>query len=270
MKQNKYMLGIIGCGHMGLAIARGTVISEYLDRYQICVYDPADNMSEICRTESFALMNSAREAAENSHITMLAVTPQVSDKTLESLKGASVNCILSIVTGVSISHIKAVLGKDVPVIRAMPNTPLQIKEGATAMCYSSDVKADDYDLVYKLFSNLGVTRTIPERQMETFVAVHGSTPAYFYSMANALIKDAVKNGIDEDSARALVVQTMIGSGKLLENNPRKPLQEFISEVCSKGGTTIEAVNVLEENKLEKIIHEADEQCIRRANEIGKK
>ena len=270
MKQKKYELGIIGCGHMGLAIARGTVMSEYLERYQICVYDPSDTMPEICKTESFALLNSAKEAAENSHITMLAVTPQVSDKTLESLKGAAIDCILSIVTGVSINHIKTILGQDIPVIRAMPNTPLQIKEGATAMCYSSDVKADDYDLVYKLFSNLGVTRTILEHQMETFVAVHGSTPAYFYTMANALIKDAVRNGIDEDSARALIVQTMIGSGRLLEQNPRKPLSEFISEVCSKGGTTIEAVSVLEEKKLEEIIHEADEQCIRRANEIGKK
>jgi pyrroline-5-carboxylate reductase len=89
-------------------------------------------------------------------------------------------------------------------------------------------------------------------------------------MADALVKDAVKHGIDEEAARALVVQTMIGSGKLLEQDPHKPLSEFIDDVCSKGGTTIEAVNVLQEQKLEEIITAADARCIARANELGKK
>lgn len=270
MKNKKYMLGIIGCGHMGLAIARGSVMDEYLERYQISIYDPSESMKQICSTESFTLMDSDQECAANSHIVLLAVTPQVIDETLKHLKGTPIDCVLSIVTGVSIAHIKKALGKDVPVIRAMPNTPLQISEGATALCFSQDVKADDYDVVYKMFSNLGVTRTIPEEQMETFVAVHGSTPAYFYTMADALVKDAVKHGIDEEAARALVVQTMIGSGKLLEQDPHKPLSEFIDDVCSKGGTTIEAVNVLQEQKLEEIITAADARCIARANELGKK
>ena len=249
MNRKKYKFGLIGCGKMGYAIARGAVLDSYLERYEICVYDENPDISSICRKESFAFLGSEKEVAENSHIVLLAVRPQDCDTVLERLKDTPIDCLVSIVTGVSIHYLQQKLN-NTPIIRAMPNTPLQIKEGATAMCYSSDVKADDYDLVYKLFSNLGVTRTIPEHQMETFVAVHGSTPAYFYTMANALIKDAVRNGIDEDSARALIVQTMIGSGRLLEQNPRKPLSEFISEVCSKGGTTIEAVSVLEEKKLE--------------------
>jgi len=268
MKQKKFKLGFIGCGHMGLAIARGIVLKEYLERYQICIYDPSDSMATICRTESFALLGSEQEVAENAHIVLLAVTPQQVDAVLSHLQGTAPECILSIVTGVSIHHIKEALGEKIPVIRAMPNTPLQIGEGATALCRSEDVRADDYDFVYQMLSSLGVTRSIPESQMETVVAVHGSTPAYFYCMVDALIRDAVARGVDEDAARAMVIQTMIGSGKLLEMDIHKPVDDFIDEVCSKGGTTIEAVRILRKRKLDDIVHEANERCIARAKEIG--
>ena len=83
---------------------------------------------------------------------------------------------------------------------------------------------------------------------------HGSTPAYVYYFVDCILKDAVKRGIDEESARALLVQTVIGAGELLARSADKPLDDFIKEVATEGGTTIEAVNTLKAEKMDKIIH----------------
>ncbi|MCR4952289.1 MAG: pyrroline-5-carboxylate reductase [Solobacterium sp.] len=265
----KYTLGFIGCGHMGLAIAKGAVAHEYLERRDICVYDPKEEVSAVCAGEGFAVMPTMKEAAENCHIVVLAVTPQVCDSVLEELSKCRVNCILSIVTGVSIRHLQEMMGSEIPIVRAMPNTPLQIGEGATALCRSESCPADEYDFVFRLFRHLGVTRTVPEEQLNAFVSVHGSTPAYIYYFAECIINDMTKRGIDEETARALLVQTIIGSGKLLKENPGKPLSSFIDEVCSKGGTTIQAIESLKNDDLAEIVRKANEKCIARAEELGR-
>jgi pyrroline-5-carboxylate reductase len=264
----KYQLGIIGLGHMGSAIARGAVRKEYIERYQVAVYDPSKHAQADSAVEEFAYLSSPRELVRNSHIVLLAVTPQKLDEILEAIHGEEIDVVLSIVTGASISHLQNSLG-NIPVIRAMPNTPLQINEGATALCMSKNCLADDYDFVFQLFASMGVTRTISEEQMNDIVAVHGSTPAYVYYFVDCIIKDAVKRGIDAESARALLVQTVIGAGELLAKNADKPLDDFISEVATEGGTTIEAVNTLKNEKMDKIIHDANENCIKRAKELGK-
>lgn len=266
--RKKYKLGIIGLGHMGVAIARGAVNKEFLERYEIAVYDKSEHARKDSEQEGFAYLDSYHDLVSSSHIVLIAVTPQQSENVFDGLQGEEIDVLLSIVTGVSIQHIQDRLN-NVPVIRAMPNTPLQIGEGATAMCMSANTKADDYDFVFQLFSSMGVTRTIPEDKMNEIVAVHGSTPAYVYYFVQCILKDAVARGIDEADARALLVQTVIGSGKLLAKNADKPLSDLIDEVCSKGGTTIEAISEMESQHMDQIIHDADEKCIKRAYELGK-
>lgn len=270
--KRKYVLGFIGMGHMNTAIARGAAVSESIERYQVCVYDHhPERTKALCNEESFTWLESEKEVAENSHIVVLGVTPQKVDAALENLKGVKIECLLTIVTGVPISHYQEVLGSDVPVIRAMPNTPLQIAEGATALCMSANASADDYDFVYSLFSSMGIARTIPEDKMSEIIAVNGSTPAYFYYFIDVMMKDAMAHGIEEESARALLVQTMIGSGELLMKNKTTPIEDFVNEVCSPGGTTIEAVNVMkQDDALAKVLKEANAKCIKRAEELGGK
>ena len=266
--KKKYLLGFIGCGNMGLAIARGAIIKDYIERYQVCTYDPNPEARKSCGLEGFAVLQDEIAVAEESHIVILGVRPQQCDEVLEKLKDTQITTLLSIVTGVSIDYLQSRLN-GCPVIRAMPNTPLQISEGATAMCMSENCKADEYDFVFQMFNSMGVTRTIPESRLNEAVAVNGSTPAYVYSFIQALVKDAADRGLDEDDARDLIVQTFIGSAKLLQKNRKTPIGEFIDEVCSKGGTTIEAVAKLKKKKIDDIIHEANEACIKRAKEIGR-
>lgn len=265
----KYTLGLIGCGAMGTAIAHGAVITEYLERYQICVYDHHEQRTrDLCRNESFAYMENEKDVASQSHITLIAVQPQALDACLEKLKGTKIECLLTIVAGIPTSYYREKLGQDVPVIRAMPNMALSIGEGATALCMSDNTSADDYDFVFKLFASMGISRTIPESQMSQIISVNGSTPAYFYIFLNSLLKDATSRGIEDESARALLVQTMIGAGKLLQEHQADAIEDLIKEVCTEGGTTIEAVRSFEKNGLDRMIHEADDACIKRAEEIG--
>lgn len=265
----KYILGFIGCGHMGLAIARGCVQAEYLDRWQIVIHEHKLENRNLCKGERFSLADSEQEVVENAHIVVLAVRPDQAEEVLKKIAPYNPDCLLSIVTGLSIQHIQEIVGKDVPVIRAMPNTPLQIKEGSTALCMSSNCKADDYDFIFQMFQEMGIARTIPENKMNAIVAVHGSVPAYVYYFIECILKDAVDRGIDEDSARALLVQTVIGSGMLLAKNQDKSISEFVDEVASKGGTTIEAIKELKKQNLARILHEANEKCVKRAEELGK-
>lgn len=267
--KKQYMLGFIGCGHMGMAIARGCVQNEYLERWQVIVYDHHQETMKTAKGERFALAESEKEIAEKAHIVLLAVKPDQAETALNAIKDSHPECVLSIVTGLSIAHMREILGEDVAIVRAMPNTPLQIGHGATALCRSENCAADEYDFIFQMFSSMGVARTIPEDKINATIAIHGSVPAYVYYFTQCIVNDAVARGIDEDSARALLVETIIGSGGLMKENATTSLDELINEVATKGGTTIEAINELKKQNLEKVLHEADEKCIKRAEELSK-
>ncbi len=264
----EYILGFVGCGRMGMAIARGAVQKEYIERYQTIVYDHKEENNRLAKAERFALAQNEAEVSDKAHIVVLAVGPKQADAALEKLKERKPKCLLSIVTGLSIQHIQEILGEDVMVIRAMPNTPLQISRGSTALCKSENCRADEYDFVFQMFQDMGVARTVKEEQMNVMVSVHGSVPAYVYYFIDCMVKDAVERGLDEDGARALIVQTFIGAGELLKVNATQPIDAFINEVCTEGGTTIEAIKELKAQKLEEIIHAANGKCIQRADELS--
>ena len=266
--QKKYTLGIIGLGHMGGAIAKGSVRNDYLERYEIAVYDPSEHARKDCNIEGFAYLSDVHQLTADSHIILLAVTPQQVEGVLEEIGNDNMDVVLSIVTGVSIAHLQERL-HHTPIIRGMPNTPLQIGEGATALCMSDDCRADDYDFVFQLFASMGVTRTVPEDKMNEIVTVHGSIPAYVYYFVQCILDDAMARGIDERDARALLVQTFIGSAQLLKKYPERSIEQFVDEVCSKGGTTIEAIGELKTRNIAEIIHDANEKCIARAKQLGK-
>ena len=187
---------------------------------------------------------------------------------MEEMKDASSKVILSIVTGVSISYLQDKLN-NVPVIRAMPNTPLQINKGSTAICCSSNCPDEAYKFVKDLFSSMGKCKEIPEEKLNSMVCVHGSIPAYVYYLTECILEDMKKRGFKEEEIRELLVETIIGSGELMKMNPDKPLSVFVDEVCSKGGTTIEAIDEMKNRGMDRIISDANEKCINRAEQLGK-
>ena len=264
----KYKIGFIGCGHMGMAIVKWAIEKGFISKEEVLIYDFSDKAISACKEYGLNLADSIKSLNELCHIVSLSVRPQDIEPVFKQLEGEKIEVILSIVTGVSTKTIQERLG-DVPVIRAMPNTPLQLGKGSTVICRSANCVDEDYGFIRGMFNSVGICKDIAEEKIDDAVCIHGSIPAYVYYLTQSILEDMIRRGHKEEDIRDLLVETIIGSGELMKANAGRPLQELIDEVCSKGGTTIEAVEEMERQRLPKIIHDANEKCISRARELGK-
>ena len=261
-------LGFIGCGHMGFAIAKGIKDANFINKEDIYIFDPNESIQIKCKNEGFNVSNNLKDLCQNSNIVFLAVTPQIVDDVLKQIKEYKIDLLVSVVTGASISYMKKCLN-NTHIIRTMPNTPLQISYGATALSACNDTNKDELEYIKELFNILGIVLEVDEDKLDLFVGVHGSTPAYFYYFLECLLNDLINRGLNEKDARDFLVQTLIGSGMMLKEDKNKSVSEFVDAVCSKGGTTIQAITHFKENNLQQLVSDANEKCINRAKELSK-
>ena len=264
----KYKLGFIGCGHMGMAIVKGAIEKGFISKEDVLVLDQNERVVNECVKYGLTMADDYHYLCKECHMVVLAVRPQDIEAVLSELEDENIDVIMSIVTGVSTEYLQKRLN-NVPIIRAMPNTPLQLGKGSTVVCRSGNCSDEDYSFVKELFSKVGICRDIDEDRIDEAVCIHGSIPAYVYYLTQCILEDMTARGHKEEDIRDLLVETVIGSGELMKANSERPLQELIDEVCSKGGTTIEAVQQMEREGFPNIIHNANEKCIKRARELGK-
>lgn len=213
---------------------------------------------------------SLAELAQNCSIIFLAVKPQNFAEVLTDLK-ANVDehtLFVSIAAGISTRYITDSLGCQCPVIRTMPNTPLLIGKGATAICRTPNVSDEDFALVQSLFSACGTVTVLDETQMNAVISVNSSSPAYIYLFAKAMMDSAVQQGIDADTALSLICQTFEGSAQMLRQPDLTP-ETLIKMVSSPGGTTLQALDVLYKSGFEQMIDSAMKACTKRAEELGR-
>ena len=266
-----FVFGFIGAGNMATAIIKGLVGNRIVDSYKICVCDLDSSKTDSLATQiGVNVLPSVQEIAENSKIIVLAVKPQNYGEVLEQVKEkiSMDKVVVSIAAGISIDYIRNQLGINCPVVRVMPNTPLLLGKGVTALCPSENVTAGDFAVVRSMFALGGTAEIVEEKHMNSIIAVNGSSPAYIYMFAKAVVEYAKSQGIDENTALKLFCATLEGSAAMLLNSGDDP-DTLIGKVCSKGGTTIEAVNKLNENKFCETIIEAMNACTTRAEELGK-
>lgn len=260
-------LGVIGLGHMGYAITKGVTDNFFIDPSDIVVLDHGEKTRNLCLREGYILTDNVVDICKTD-ILMIAVRPNQLDEVLEMIKGSMIKCVLSVVTGYSSAYFKEKLG-DVPVVRCMPNTPLQVGEGATVLCKTDDVSSKSFRFCQEMFLACGEIAECDESMLNDIVAISGSVPAYVYYFVKCLVDDAVERGMDYATARKLATQTFLGSAKMMIEDPEKDLEVFVNEVATKGGATEQAINVFKDNKLKDIVHEANLKCIKRAKELGK-
>lgn len=262
-------IGFIGAGNMATAIVKGLLKSKK-SADSIFVYDcnvrQLKGMSEM----GVNIVYLGEELVEKCDIIVLAVKPQNYDEVLAEIKSTATDkkVFVTIAAGISIEYVRKGLGVDCPMVRVMPNTPLLLGKGATALCRSENISDEDFMEVYNMFANSGEAVVLPEEQMNAVIAVNGSSPAYVYLFAKAMVDYAVSVGIDKDVALKLVCKTLEGSAEMLRSSGDTP-ETLIQKVCSKGGTTIEAMNVLNEKEVPQAIIDAMAACTKRAEELGK-
>lgn len=267
---NSKKIGFIGAGNMATAIINGILRQKAEQPENIFVFDLDESKLDLMRENGVGTVSSCKELTEKSDIIVLAVKPQNYDEVLSDVKDAvnEKKVFVTIAAGISIEYVRKGLGTAVAAVRVMPNTPLLLGKGATAMCRSENIQDEDFEKIYQMFALSGEVALLDESQMNAVIAVNGSSPAYIYLFAKAMRDYAVSVGIDADTAMNLICKTFEGSAEMLRSSGDTP-DTLIQKVCSKGGTTIEAMNVLRDNNVESIICDAMKACTKRAEELGK-
>ncbi len=263
-------IGFIGAGNMASAIIKGLLSQDNGNADFINVFDLSDDKCRFMKNLGVSVLTSGAEVVSNSDIIVLAVKPQNYPEVLASVKeSVSVEkTFVSIAAGISIDYVRKGLGCNCPVVRVMPNTPLLLKKGATALCPSENISDEDKQIVYNMFAGSGVCEYIDEEHMNEIIAVNGSSPAYIYLFAKAMADYAQKQGIDYNKAMNLICATLEGSAEMLRSSGDSA-DVLIEKVSSKGGTTIAALDKLREHGFYEAVTDAMDACTRRAQELGK-
>ena len=264
--KKKFKLGVIGAGFMATAIVQGVISKGLLDKKDVVVSDVSDVALDKMSNFGVSVTKNNFDLASESEFVLFAVKPQMIGVVLDEIKGANCDKFISIMAGVKKAKIKNIFAS-AKVARCMPNTPCAIAKGAVGIDFSDFSEESDVDFIKNLFYPLAETVSVKEDDLNVVTGVSGSSPAYFYLFLQGVIEAGVKRGLTEEQAKKLAVNTMIGAGYMVLNNPDKSLDELINAVCSKGGTTIEAVKVYKENGLSDITEKAVDACVKRAGEL---
>lgn len=263
-------IGFIGAGNMATAIIKGIMAQNNNKADLINVFDISTDKCEPMKNLGVNVMASGKEIVDNSDIIVLAVKPQNYAEVLDGLKSSvsESKTFVSIAAGISIAYVQNALDCKCPVVRVMPNTPLLLKKGASALCPSENISEEDNKIIYNMFSGSGVCEYITEEHMNEIISVNGSSPAYIYLFAKAMADYAQSCGIEYDKAMNLICATLEGSAAMLRESGDSA-DVLIEKVSSKGGTTIAALDKLREHNFYESVQDAMDACTHRAEELGK-
>jgi pyrroline-5-carboxylate reductase len=258
---------LIGAGRMGLAIAEGLVRAAGCRQLDIVEPTPSEQVRKLAGLDTVKLNGAARRV----DILILAVKPQVFPTVADTIRpwiGAD-TVVVSIMAGISIRQMSDTLGTSV-IIRAMPNLPAQIGEGATGFALGPDAGAEAERAARAVLAPLGlVVGPVEEDQISAIVGIAGSAPAYVFALVECLTEAGVREGLDPEMASALAHQTAIGAGALLASDRNISAAERREAVSSPGGVTLEALKVLmATDGLPSLIQETVRAAIRRDRELG--
>ena len=265
-------IGIIGTGNMGSAIIRGIASSESAGSPVLNIYDINSDQTDrlVKEYKRINAESSCSSLAENSDIIILAVKPNIYSSVLDEIKDSvdSSRILVIIAAGMSISFVEGFFSFPVKVVRTMPNTPLLVKTGMTAVCGGSNASETDVKAVEKIFGCLGLTEIIEEKYFDQFTALAGSSPAYIYMIIEAMADGGVLEGFPRKAAYKAAAQAVKGAAEMVLSSGLHP-GELKDMVCSPGGTTIEAVAVLEREGLRNSFIQAVKECSEKSRKMKK-
>lgn len=261
-----YKIGFIGCGNMASAIIQGIIKKTDIKSTDIMVSDASEvAISKASHELGVNATRSNKEVASACEVLFLSIKPQFYETVLKEIKDivSKEQIIVTIAPGKTISWLESLLGNQVKLVRTMPNTPALVGEGVTGVCKNVNVTNEDFSYVMSLLSSFGMAEAIPEGLMDVCVSVSGSSPAYVFMFIEAMADAAVADGMPRDKAYKFAAQAVLGSAKMVLETGKHP-GELKDMVCSPGGTTIEAVRVLEDKGFRSSIIEAMKACTAKA------
>ena len=263
-------LAFLGAGRMGEALMAGLLDAGLARRDRIRAADASRDrlaiMSKRYRIRTFPTNNAAADRAD---VVILAVKPGVVPAVLDEIRETlrERQLLVSIAAGVTTGQIQSVLGKAVPVVRAMPNTPCLIREGMTAVCAGAHAGPRHVETARRIFAAVGRCVVVEERQINAVTALSGSGPAFQFVILDALADGGVRAGLSRDVAVELAAQTMRGAATMVLRTGEHP-GKLKDAVATPGGCTVEGLTALEEGGLRATLIGALARTARRAGELA--
>jgi pyrroline-5-carboxylate reductase len=251
-------VGFIGLGNMGSALISSVLKQEVKIFDTIYVYDLlSEKLSQFSQNEDIETCNDLEKLVVKSNFIVLAVKPQSMQNLLISIKNFDLKdkIFITIAAGLKISFYQNILGNNISITRVMPNTPYLVGEGAAGIVYDTNLSEEHKIIVKNLFEFGGKVISCEEKLIDVVTGLSGSGPAYIFMIIEALADGAVKMGLGRSQAYKLAAQTVLGSAKMVLETGKHP-GELKDMVASPGGTTIEAISVLEKHKIRSALIEA--------------
>lgn len=260
-------IGFIGCGNMAQAIISGIISSGKVSPDNIIASD-INNETLSLASEKLAISVTSDNSflIQSCDIVFLAVKPQFLDKALEEIGSVKDKLIISIVAGRSLSHLASFFPEQTAIIRTMPNTPALVGEGMTSVTPNEFVSPEQLKIALELLSSFSKTEVVSECLIDAVVGVSGSSPAYVFMLIEAMADAAVEAGLPRSQAYSFAAQAVYGSAKMVLETGKHPA-ELKDMVCSPGGTTIEAIRVLEEKGFRAAVIDAIKACVEKSKNL---
>ncbi len=265
------LFGFIGAGNMGYPLIQAA--GNTFGKEEVVFTDVSQVRCQYVNKETqvpYAKDNI--EVVKQCKYLVLAVKPQFFATVLKEIKSSVTkeHVIISIAAGITIATMQEILGDEVRIIRAMPNTPAMVGKGMTGISYSPEAYSEEEKKeIDRFFRSFGKYEVFDEKSINAVVCASGSSPAYVYMFIEALADSVVAYGIPRDKAYVLAAQTVMGAAAMVLETGEHP-GKLKDNVCSPGGTTIAAVKALEEHGLRNAIMKATDACYEKAEALSKK
>jgi pyrroline-5-carboxylate reductase len=272
MLSNK-KIGFIGSGNMASVLIKGILKADLVNDNNIYASDidleKLDNLKSEYGINTVFKDNN--KIVNECDVVIFAVKPQIMEKVIKEINSSltSEKLFISIAAGISTEYIDSFTDTSLKIIRAMPNTPALIMEGATAICPGANVSEDDLRIAKEIFSAVGVVAIVDESQMDAVTGLSGSGPAYVFMIIEALSDAGVKMGLSRNVSMKLAAQTVMGAAKLQIDTGMHP-GRLKDMVTSPGGTAIAGIHTLEQGGLRTTLINAVENATLRSIQLGKK
>lgn len=265
------IIGFIGSGNMANAMVGGIINASLVPSINVVCSDHSmAKLEYMHKRYGITIATNNCEVASKSDILVLSVKPQFYPEVIDEIKDQvkENTIVVSIAAGQKIEIINKLFGKEIKIVRAMPNTPALVAEGMAALSPCPMVLPEELDLICNIFNSFGKCEVVSEKLMDVVTGLSGSSPAFIFMIIEAMADGAVLEGMPRDKAYKFAAQTVLGSAKMVLETGKHPA-ELKDMVCSPGGTTIEGVSVLEQNNLRASMINAVRSATKKSKDLAK-
>ena len=265
-------IAFIGAGAMAEALISGMVAQNIIESKNIFVTNKSNEAKLANLSEKYSVTGTRniQEAMKDADIVVLAVKPKDILGTMQSIQAyiSTEMLLISVAAGVHTDSLEGIAAKKVAIVRAMPNTSATVGKSATAICTNAHATSEQRQAAINLFETVGSVVVVEEDQLDAVTGLSGSGPAYIYYLVEAMEKAALDLGLEADTAKQLIIQTMLGTADMLQHSSKSPAT-LRQEVTSPGGTTEAGLKVLAANQVGDAFISCIEEATAQSKRMGK-